>query len=216
MQAMEMKITRSRQGGAQQLRDAIYVDGVRKLKCSKCRGYKTDDEFANRADRASGKASWCRECNNQAHKEWRRNHPHYKNKYRADRKSDPRRFKRYQLKKDYGIKIEEWDLMFSAQESKCAICKATEPGPRGWATDHCHSTGKFRGILCGKCNPLLGYARDNISILTSAIAYLRVHTTEPERINDMLVQVSCDFRLENGAITAPSLGIDRSCLHWRL
>jgi hypothetical protein len=41
--------------------------------------------------------------------------------------------------------------------------------------DHCHTSGKTRGILCGKCNLMLGKAEDNIGYLKSAIKYLEKH-----------------------------------------
>jgi Recombination endonuclease VII len=66
----------------------------------------------------------------------------------------------------------DFDAMFAQQGECCAICKTTEPGHHGWAIDHCHTTGKVRGILCQKCNPMLGYARDQIAILEAAIDYL--------------------------------------------
>lgn len=52
---------------------------------------------------------------------------------------------------------------------KCAICKK-EVKRMHW--DHCHQTGKFREMLCTKCNLMLGQARDSVEILKSAINYL--------------------------------------------
>ena len=46
--------------------------------------------------------------------------------------------------------------------------------------DHCHETGKIRGILCHLCNNLLGNARDNTTILASAIDYL--HASETQQV----------------------------------
>jgi len=43
---------------------------------------------------------------------------------------------------------------------------------RGYAIDHNHDTGEFRGILCLKCNSLLGMASDSVSVLHSAVKYL--------------------------------------------
>lgn len=39
--------------------------------------------------------------------------------------------------------------------------------------DHCHETNKIRGLLCGKCNTLLGNAADSIEILEASIEYLQ-------------------------------------------
>ena len=43
---------------------------------------------------------------------------------------------------------------------------------REYAIDHNHDTGAFRGILCLKCNSLLGMASDSVSVLKAAIEYL--------------------------------------------
>lgn len=77
------------------------------------------------------------------------------------------------LKRKYGLDKDVYDAMFVAQDSCCAICKTTVPGTKNWHTDHDHTTGKVRGILCSNCNPMLGYAKDNIKTLKMAIEYLR-------------------------------------------
>lgn len=80
---------------------------------------------------------------------------------------------RYQLKAKYGLTVEQRAAIFSAQGSCCAICKATEPlGRHGWHIDHCHETKKVRGILCQRCNLMLGHAKDNAKVLSAAVAYL--------------------------------------------
>lgn len=64
----------------------------------------------------------------------------------------------------------------SEQGGKCAICaKEMTVGLSGRAAcgDHCHETREPRGILCKRCNLLLGHARDNEETLINAIAYLR-------------------------------------------
>lgn len=74
----------------------------------------------------------------------------------------------------YGITPEEAVAMFEAQGSVCKICKSDTPGSsKNWHVDHCHSTGKVRGILCNHCNLMLGYAKDNQQILCAAIEYLQ-------------------------------------------
>lgn len=66
-----------------------------------------------------------------------------------------------------------------AQQGCCAICQVELPDlmvyenrRRGYAIDHNHETGDFRGILCLKCNSLLGMACDSIDVLMAAISYL--------------------------------------------
>jgi hypothetical protein len=95
--------------------------------------------------------------------------------YREYTKRNRERVRARNILKLYGITLEEWSMVFSLQGNKCAICESTEPGNRqgGWSCDHDHRTNKFRGILCNVCNVMLGHAKDDISILEKAIAYLK-------------------------------------------
>lgn len=63
-----------------------------------------------------------------------------------------------QLKNSYNITVEDYDNMFINQNECCAICKQHQSKFKiRLAVDHCHKTGKIRGLLCGKCNTHLGY-----------------------------------------------------------
>jgi hypothetical protein len=81
------------------------------------------------------------------------------------------------LKKKYGLSLADWDEMFESQSGKCLICETDNP-PR-WATDHCHRTNAVRGILCSRCNTLLGMVDDDIGYLQSAIRYLERYQSAP-------------------------------------
>jgi len=83
------------------------------------------------------------------------------------------------LKYKYGITHKEFTKAWNKQDGKCSICDKELPDlmtydnrRRGYAIDHNHETGKFRGILCTKCNSLLGMAEDSARILAKAIGYL--------------------------------------------
>lgn len=93
--------------------------------------------------------------------------------------NNPDKVRAMRLKAKYGMTTQEWDTMFAAQGSVCAnsACRATEPGggKNTWHTDHCHTTGKVRGILCHCCNLMLGLARDDADRLRGAIEYLKKH-----------------------------------------
>lgn len=55
----------------------------------------------------------------------------------------------------------------------CQICKTEISGGNGgWCVDHCHNRGVFRGILCNLCNTLIGFAKDDVNVLKSAIDYI--------------------------------------------
>ena len=61
--------------------------------------------------------------------------------------------------------------LHQAQDGKCAIC-GKEPEDRRLAMDHCHATGRIRGLLCMHCNVGLGMFKDKKELLEQAIAYL--------------------------------------------
>lgn len=93
-------------------------------------------------------------------------------KVKARRIANPDKRKSASLKALYGITLEERDALLASQGMVCAICETDTPGKKDWATDHCHTTGRVRGILCSHCNVMLGYARDNHRTLANAIKYL--------------------------------------------
>lgn len=83
--------------------------------------------------------------------------------------------KKYRYKTKYNLSVEAVNAIIQTQNYKCAICQdyineATRPH-----VDHCHSTGKIRGILCFNCNVGLGYFKDKIKVLQQAIKYLHLH-----------------------------------------
>lgn len=75
----------------------------------------------------------------------------------------------------YGITQEQYEAKWSAQGGLCAICRGCFESLQ---VDHCHETGKVRGLLCKPCNTALGMMRDRIPALQSAIEYLRYHRDE--------------------------------------
>ena len=79
-----------------------------------------------------------------------------------------------QLRKCYGVTKPIYEAMFISQGGVCKLCSMTpEENGQALAVDHCHDTGKVRGLLCKKCNLMLGYSLDNIKTLANAIAYLQ-------------------------------------------
>lgn len=76
----------------------------------------------------------------------------------------------------HGMSIDEFDALYIKQEKRCAICEKTLE-ERGACIDHCHSTGKVRGLLCANCNAGLGFFQDSQASLLSAVEYLRVAST---------------------------------------
>lgn len=89
--------------------------------------------------------------------------------YRLEGKNKINRRNR-QLVSLYGITLE----YFNSLPQECSLCGATE----NLCADHCHQTGKFRSILCKRCNSGLGYFKDDPHELTRAIEYIKMHRWE--------------------------------------
>jgi hypothetical protein len=113
-------------------------------------------------------------------RQWRKDHPDaVKRHAKKFWKNHPDAGKDAKHKRRYGISLADKATMLALQGGCCAICKTTESSGLGWATDHDHFqevvTGQIivRGILCVRCNVMLGHAQDNEATLLSAIDYLR-------------------------------------------
>lgn len=91
------------------------------------------------------------------------------------RRENPERWaaiqRRNTLKREYGITPEQYDQMLVEQAGGCAVCGQPPNGKR-LHIDHCHTTGKIRGLLCSGCNRALGYLQDDPELLRVAIKYL--------------------------------------------
>lgn len=81
------------------------------------------------------------------------------------------------LRRRYGISQTDFDRMFFAQDGRCAVCDLADfPGPGNKPhVDHDHATGKVRGLVCVRCNVLLGMAQDQPERFHAAIRYLKHH-----------------------------------------
>ena len=95
------------------------------------------------------------------------NDPDFRERERARGREWQRR-KRYS--KVYRLSLVDYDAMRKRQNGTCAICKRSG---QALCVDHCHACGKVRGLLCGKCNSVLGFCDDSPAHLLMAAAYLR-------------------------------------------
>jgi hypothetical protein len=84
-------------------------------------------------------------------------------------------YRRSNLKKNYGISVEEYNQLLISQGGKCKICESPNPKSKryeNFCVDHDHRTGKIRGLLCTSCNRMIGLVHDDIESLERAIRYL--------------------------------------------
>lgn len=84
------------------------------------------------------------------------------------------RSRKAQLKHRYKLPIEEYLNLYEEQDGQCAVCK-TEIEKMTAHVDHCHDSGKIRGLLCGSCNIGLGYFKHDLLKLFRAAEYMRKH-----------------------------------------
>jgi hypothetical protein len=99
---------------------------------------------------------------------------------------DPIKKRDENLKRVYGIGIEEYNTLLEKQNNRCAICESTDPKGRKsgrgggvdvFYVDHDHKTGNVRGLLCNICNRTMGYVGENSNVLEEMIKYLQKHAT---------------------------------------
>ena len=130
--------------------------------CMTCSKEKLATEFYVRNKKTGVRHSSCKECD--------------KERVKARHKKNPERTRNNDLKRNYGITLQEHQQMFEEQNGVCATCKS--PGDGKWkklCVDHDHNTGKVRQLLCRRCNMILGQAYDNISLFEEYIKYLQKH-----------------------------------------
>lgn len=153
--------------------------------CTGCGQQKPLTEFARDRRARDGYHQQCLECKRSARKQWREAHPDIaKEQFRAwsaaNYDKHLARNRRWQagnrdkmhhsmLMSRYRITLEDYQCMFEAQGGKCKIC-----GEAGsLVVDHKHDASrKVRGLLCVRCNSGIGFFRENVDVMLSAIGYL--------------------------------------------
>jgi len=163
--------------------------------CRKCCTEKTTTEFFKHPRVKDGLGSWCKQCSKessrksyretesvrQAAKTWRSANPEKvkeasRKHYYNNREKELTRHRRYRLLTNYGMTLESYDEMVKLQNGRCLICQDLPKGRWGVLhVDHCHETGKVRGLLCVGCNKALGFLNDNPDLAEALADYLELH-----------------------------------------
>lgn len=112
---------------------------------------------------------------NDIQRKWRKENPEKVEEYkRKHYRYDPESTRDYQLRALYGITNSDYEAMLAAQGGTCAICGISKnKNGRKFAIDHDHKTGKIRGLLCVNCNAGIGNMKDDVDLLSRALAYLK-------------------------------------------
>lgn len=157
-----------------QIRNAeiIPLFELAEQKCSACKLIKPACEFVKDKYRKGGVRPFCKKCKNQRALEPRR-------KWRIDNKEKNRDYEIWDhRKRKFGLSKDDYFSLIAKQNNSCAICKNTFPNVVAHKLihiDHCHKTGKVRGLLCQKCNHGIGMFLDSITICRDAALYLEKH-----------------------------------------
>lgn len=79
------------------------------------------------------------------------------------------------LARTYGLSIDEYEQMLAEQGYKCSICGSTGSGAEKnkFVVDHCHTTGKVRGLLCWPCNIGIGMFKERPDLIEKVNHYLK-------------------------------------------
>lgn len=120
-------------------------------KCLRCDLCRPSTEFDKNSAGKDGLRNWCKNCAREDH-----------------------------FQREYGIDLKKYNQMIEEQNNLCAICLKNETTltNRGkispLCVDHCHSTGRIRGLLCRTCNSAIGLFEDDPELLLKAYNYLKL------------------------------------------
>ena len=135
---------------------------VTKMKvCNLCSEEKALPLFSAHKTTKDGKRTYCKDCGVKMVQNFKKVNPLWELGYR--------------LKRKYGISIDEYNIFLERQDNKCSMCECefSDSLKRRLCVDHCHKTGKIRGLLCFNCNTVLGKVNDDVHILLNAVNYLK-------------------------------------------
>lgn len=121
------------------------------------------------ANRKPGGQAYCKECRRKQNGIY---YAAYKDKILSKKSGRSRERKRAMwIKSTYGLGPGDYENLLNQQNGVCAICGQLDKSGI-LDIDHDHSTGKVRGLLCGKCNTGIGQLRDDPVLCRKAAEYL--------------------------------------------
>lgn len=172
----------------------IFQFSEQKKKCSGCLLEKRIDNYIPRKRGKYGVNHICNECRKIERKDEKIKKPESyikglekrkkTNKIKNEEiKNDPiaakqkkNRATNWFLIRKYNITLKQYEDLLKSQNYKCAICHCenNNKDKKCFDVDHCHETGKVRGLLCNSCNQGIGYINKS-EHLKSAAEYVFKH-----------------------------------------
>lgn len=147
--------------------------------CRACGELKPITEYHKHSGTKDKLRNECKNCRRERDRVWRKTPKGKESKRKSDIKQRAKgniaKAGRKYLLKQYGLTLFDYEQMYKNQKGKCALCGKFEKSKHTFnlSVDHCHKTGKVRGLLCRTCNIMLGVADDNTNFLKKAIQYLK-------------------------------------------
>lgn len=163
--------------------------------CPRCQG---TGPFAASGDREDGLDGVCKKCR----KEYS-DRPENKARQKKYRDENKARGRALAIAARYGLTVNAYNELLVVQQNKCAVCMTLLDSSTAANTphiDHCHYTEKVRGILCTRCNIMLGMSLDDVTTLLRGAQYL--FNRQPREISEILKNASQRLSNEVDSVVA--------------
>ncbi len=129
--------------------------------CTLCQTTKDLSSFVKSKRNKSGLAAHCKDCVRVRSRDYRKSNP-------VECAASARNS---MLKREYGLDSTQYETMLEQQQGGCRVCGQVDHDRR-LAVDHDHRTGEIRGLLCKRCNLVLGKVDDDLTLLKALSDYL--------------------------------------------
>ena len=159
--------------------------GARRAYCKSCHAAESIKWHRSNADKRRAhtiayQRNW-RANNKEKTKEYGRRS--YKKLTPEQKKQKAHKSRMRSLQRKYGISAENWQMLYERQGGLCALCRV--PGRTGrhgiLSVDHCHETGRIRGLLCTPCNSAIGILGESRERIARVLAYVSGFDLEGQR-----------------------------------
>lgn len=144
------------------------ADNLITRQCTACEVTRPLSDFGKRPGYKDGRRRQCRFCRTKFERERRSNSAY------VYKPLPPEVAHERHIKAKYGLTRKQYLSMLASQDGACAICRSKSPGARcrNLFVDHCHRTGRVRGLLCNRCNLALSKFGDDLPGFRAVVAYL--------------------------------------------
>jgi len=142
-------------------------------RCPCCKKVKCVSSFTKDKSTKDGLAVYCKVCKYQINAKWRKT-PEGKKRTKQYEVKYKKTKRKNQMEREYGPNaLDFWNDFFVQQNGICPGCRKHQSQlKRNLCLDHDHENGAYRGLLCGRCNLLVGSSKKDLQILKNLVEYL--------------------------------------------